>query len=321
MLLVIVGHLPPLEFQPIHEIIYWFHMPLFFFLSGFLLKAPTSLGSAVVRRTRQLAIPYFCYLVILETPKYISLINDSAHRLLRLQDLLLDFVWGGSRLKGPTVIFWFVPVLLFACIIGYFLLDSKRTTKMYVGLAAAIVVSVLGAPYVRNVPLPFDIGAVPYALAFLLFGVAYRSLQDKSRTWMAYAGACLFALSIALNLSGRLQYLLDMKYCKFDMPALSFIVGLAGILTTTLVSKAAARSVVLNKALGHVGRKSLTVMYLHGPIIFLLYFKVKALGPTTDTLQLLEHVLVLSLAGLLFPLAADYIFERFALTRKLFLTS
>src|SRR3954470_17622498 len=80
IVLVILGHVPPLEGQEVHRVIYWFHMPLFFFLGGVVLRRTVPTKDMIARRARQLAIPYFVYLTILETPYYVEFVANPARR-------------------------------------------------------------------------------------------------------------------------------------------------------------------------------------------------------------------------------------------------
>jgi fucose 4-O-acetylase-like acetyltransferase len=111
---------------------------------------------------------------------------------------------------------------------------------------------------------------------------------------------------------------MNMKYCQFDRPVVSLAVALAGVLAVVLVARAAARAPALNAALGYVGRKSITVMYVHGTIVFVL-FRL-GVGASSDPLRLAGGLAVLVLAGLSVSLLADSVFQRFAITRRLFLT-
>ena len=57
MLCVIIGHLGT---PGISAFVYTFHMPLFFFLSGFLFHHQKKIVPFILRKTKSLVIPYFC---------------------------------------------------------------------------------------------------------------------------------------------------------------------------------------------------------------------------------------------------------------------
>lgn len=59
ILLVVLGHVSLIE--PLNTVIYAFHMPLFFFISGFLFFSSRKEHFAV-RRVKSLLTPYFVFL-------------------------------------------------------------------------------------------------------------------------------------------------------------------------------------------------------------------------------------------------------------------
>lgn len=63
---VVLGHVV----LPISRYIYWFHMPLFFFVSGYLYRPGAGWRDFIDKRVRRLIIPYLCFLVLIGIPCY-----------------------------------------------------------------------------------------------------------------------------------------------------------------------------------------------------------------------------------------------------------
>lgn len=116
MLLVVVAHA---QQDLIHDIISLFHMPLFFILSGHLLKREKMCDRSYLKnRAITLLIPYAIYLFIdwLFVRRDYS-INTAIH-----------LIWGGRALSGT---YWYITcfittLFLFAFLLRHF---SDKTTK------------------------------------------------------------------------------------------------------------------------------------------------------------------------------------------------
>lgn len=316
MVLVASGHLPPLEATVAHEVIYWFHMPLFFFLSGLLTRRPTNLAAAVGRRARLLGVPYFAYLFVFEAPKYLALIH--ADRRARLAgEIVLDFVLGGRRLHGVTVIFWFIPVLFVASCVGYLVSTLPRPGRLW-ALAAALAIALLSAPF-ASVDLPLDLGAVPYATAFLLAGLCARDVPRAALDRATLVGTLLSVLGATLAGLGALRVIVDMKYGRFDHPVLGLVLGLAGTMAVIQAAELAAPFSALRGVLDTIGRRSMTVMYVHGPVVFgsyLVLHRAGAVREGTSGMLVVASIVVLAIVA---SLAVDSLLQRHPLGRALFL--
>lgn len=146
ILLVVFGHsypfdvyLPPF-FWRLQQWIYLYHMPLFIFISGYLLaKTRRSVGNYVGNRAEKLLVPYLVLSLAAFVPKVLvqSLLNDSAELslgyLLRTELVPRENVWGH---------FWYIPVVFFLGCAGIVLLKYMRENKA-VRFAVLVVTFVL----------------------------------------------------------------------------------------------------------------------------------------------------------------------------------
>jgi hypothetical protein len=135
--LVVLGHSLPNRFeyslndaggyQDIISGIYVFHMPLFFYISGFLLqksKSNDGFKQFVKKKIRRLIFPY----LIFSTLGYSLKIFLSAFAMRPLSPSILDYVY---RLffpwENPVIFYWFLPTLFLVFILFYFI--NKISTK------------------------------------------------------------------------------------------------------------------------------------------------------------------------------------------------
>ena len=133
ILLVVFGHSYPFDVYiapimwKINEFIYTFHMPLFLFLSGYLLTYNTrSAGSYIYRRGARLLVPYLALSVIAFVPKALvqQVLNDSVEfslwYLIKTELVPRDNVWGH---------FWYIPVVFTLCCFGVLMLKQMRNRR------------------------------------------------------------------------------------------------------------------------------------------------------------------------------------------------
>lgn len=142
ILLVVFGHSYPFDVYispslwKIKDFIYTFHMPLFLFLSGYLLTYSKRLaGSYISRRSVRLLVPYFALSIIAFVPKVLvqQFLNDSVEfsvwYLIKTELIPRDNVWGH---------FWYIPVVFALCCFGVLILKLMRSRRTF-GWALLIV--------------------------------------------------------------------------------------------------------------------------------------------------------------------------------------
>jgi fucose 4-O-acetylase-like acetyltransferase len=133
-ILVVFGHSYPLgniyipKFMiEIRTFIYGFHMPLFFFIAGFLLKFSNSIdkrgySNFIKDKAVKLLTPYFVLSLIFILPKYLvsSLVSD--HVVLDLNSIIKMFLIPRENVWGH---FWFIPTLFLLYAISWSLNKYK----------------------------------------------------------------------------------------------------------------------------------------------------------------------------------------------------
>ena len=143
ILLVVFGHsfpfnvyIPPMLWKA-NDFIYKFHMPLFIFLSGWLMMGNTrTAGVYIRRRGTRLLIPYFVLSIAAFLPKVLiqQFLNDTVEfslwHLLETELVPRANVWGH---------FWYIPVIFILGCVGVVLQNILRRNPSagWISLAAA----------------------------------------------------------------------------------------------------------------------------------------------------------------------------------------
>lgn len=317
MILVVIGHVTALEASAAHNVIYWFHMPLFFFVGGMLLKRRGNTASLAARRVKRVMVPYLSFLVVLEAPKYLALAIDSSHRMRLLRELAMDFAMGGDRLRGPMTIFWFPPAMLVATLLGAWIV-SEGPPRLLVGLCASLVTALAVATFPPSGAVPLGLGAVPFALSFVLLGSLFRELPEHARNRFTYAAVAVFLLLIALRLTSHLSLRVDLKYRILDPFWLALVGGLTGTLAAIFVAQGAVRLPGARQALTVIGRHSLALMYMHPPVIYALNWKLAGFIRSASPERGAGLVLVCVVIAILIPLGLQRTIAQWGWTRALF---
>lgn len=235
ILMVVVGHATGTP-SSLGTLIYGVHMPLFFFLSGYLLsesRLTDSFRITATRLARTLLIPY----VLFFTLSYLYWLGtrNVGSRAGKFQNLSWsDPLMGLASGIGPELFInaalWFLPCL-FTVTIGYIALRKVLSLKSTLFLAAIMALAVIDLVPRLDFRLPWglDIGWV--ALSFFVAGGALRLSKtklDASPGWLRVAATCVLggAFVLLVRQMGRV----DLSAAHFGPnPALYLVTAFMGI--------------------------------------------------------------------------------------------
>tara|TARA_R110000782_G_scaffold167129_6_gene259233 strand:+ start:33983 stop:34963 length:981 start_codon:yes stop_codon:yes gene_type:complete len=255
IILVVVAHI--WTRGTVRDDIYAFHMPLFFLIGGYVAH-PRPMVAFMRTQWRSMAIPYIAFLLSLAV---LDQIIEHARGHLPIFRNWGAAAWGlllgGSELRGPFTIFWFIPCLIFARIAQNALMLRWPDPRDWRWAATMAVVLVFGVWIGAQTDFsPLGLLSVPVALVFLWLGALWRTIGG-GRWFMTLAALA----SVIILLCGPLAPL-GMKIGDYGVPGWS----LGGALVLSLGLCALAQAVPLWPFL-HLGRMSLVIMYLHVAVV------------------------------------------------------
>lgn len=226
---VVLGHMYyPQNFIDIKYIIYGFHMPFFFILSGYLYKQNTNLRRVVQNNIKGLIIPFVLFNIIVCVLFYIP---DLFLKIMTKEDFV---VYAKNTLKGRQYMFsnacWFLLALFWAKIITYFLFKLKKPLLI---IALSIIIAFIGY-YIHKVMqfnLYFFISQGLLATPFVIIGYYIKEnkiLERLFETRFLAIVSIVVLLPIYLFLSPRLGILgfVDCNLTKY--PLLGITMALIG---------------------------------------------------------------------------------------------
>lgn len=247
--LVILGHCIDGE-NYLKNIIYSFHMPAFFIVSGILLNYSSTVGKNFGRfllsRIRQLVIPYIIfeflgYIVQCFTQGFYENINGFFYRIVTFQ--------------VHTDVDWFLIALFFGEILFYFAQKNKYIS---------IMMAVLSFIFAYFVPVRF-LKWILVAFVYLVMGYYGISFFQKSRKWI------IPCAGVSVLIASYFNVRVDINNGVLGNPLLYVIGAVAG---TYLVITLCQCKLPLKCIWSFLGRNSLIVMGTHTLLIQILWYKI-----------------------------------------------
>lgn len=215
ILLVTLGHSAPLEevFPAIFNIIYSFHMPLFFFLSGFFATKLLDIHSLkdwfnqISRSTFRLIVPYFTISLSYGLIKYF--IPHMVKRPFLWQDFF--YVITIYPLRNPALFLWFLYLIIIMRII------TPSIPKINPWLLFLFLL------FFQFFPIDCELFAIGWFLNYFIYyfmGIQISFLKDNffilmKKQWLMFSNLAIFLISYTLSV-----------YLKY--PALKFITASFG---------------------------------------------------------------------------------------------
>lgn len=234
-LLVVIGHMQDADFtDSITKLIYGFHMPMFFWISGYLYKRPSSYRGYVQKKFKSLLLPWACFGV------FYLLITLFISGKKAFISGLIGLIFKVVRDIPIEIGLWFLPVMFLTCIL-YALIDI-RISQNWIKYVLVAVITGVGCEWTRFFHyLPFGISAMMPCLGFFTFGVWFRQKADKRVK--TYAGShkvqaviisvlCIVAFGILIMLNDRVS----VRMGEYGIPVLGWVNAIAFTVSMFVVS-------------------------------------------------------------------------------------
>ena len=289
ILLVVAGHNDLALVSPyLHRWIYSFHMPLFFFLSGYFFKPAIPFGVLFKKRFNTLLKPYI-FTILLIYGVSVSFGKMSFETALRR--MVKSAYASGYYLDWVQL--WFIPhlfLLSFYAFLFYALFKPQKNRWPRIlaltGLQALGVyaigtfwdypISLFGKEYVLF-GLPFSADLLLVSGFFFVLGSEIRKILKEDflkKVWVTVvSGVTLFASNVFLvdfiDFNGRV-------YPNWFVSTLEALLGILFVLSlSTQVAKYTKR---LSSVLQYVGNASLFILIFHVPVQAFWGEKIQAVG-------------------------------------------
>ena len=256
----------------IYRWMYSFHLPLFFFLSGFVFHAKQPFPRFAARKAKALLIPYFALAVPMIFVEGLLTRGPGQSLILRFAQLA-----GEVAVQRRLWTLWYLACLFLLNLLFYPLVRYIRK-EWLLGLIC-LLLGAAGVGYAKAglPPLPWNLDvcfpAMPFFAAGYLAGAHYDTLEPMLQSRAAGPAFCLLGLvNLAAGYPGIFgsSGFLDMNSGQYGIPLLTYTAAFAGVACVII----AARRFVW-KPLVYIGRNSLLYFAWHQvlmlPLIYALF--------------------------------------------------
>lgn len=321
ILFVVLGHNHiKLEYPAIYQVIYSFHMPFFFLLSGMFFKTDYGLVELARRRFHSLVKPFIAYMVIV----YSGSILFTKIDLLTIFGRVIKALYAGSNTL-EWIPLWFLPHLFLVNLFAFILIKFVYDRLPHLWMRALFLLVVLGVGVaaiqvfwpVRAAILnrSFEMYGLPWSADLLLittpfFILGYQikrtffhpvsphfGVQDDEQpsyfSWILIAAVVLF-IGLHIIFQSTIDFY-TRSYGSFVVNTLEAVSG--SILVLYLAKWSEKGPMRLLNALKYLGEASVVILIFHLVPQEFLYPKLISLNMNMFLASALSFC-----AGVVFPL-------------------
>jgi polysaccharide biosynthesis protein PslL len=276
IVLVVMGHNDFALISPFaHKLIYSFHMPMFFFMSGMFFKPDIPFWSFLWNRFNRVLKPFVAILVLI----YFASISFSKVSLVMSTRRLLKAMYANGHYLD-WVQLWFLPHLFAVSLFAFVFFKVMKRASLHkwrwLILAVLYTMGVLGLklfwPFEFTLfgksfilyGLPFSIDLSLVSSSFFIFGYELNREQNRAifeKSWILLISGIMLAALVSY-----FPDRIDFNTRQFDSLMINTIEAVLGILFILALAKQFERIAWLSSLFKYIGQASLIILIFQVPI-------------------------------------------------------
>lgn len=327
IILVVLGHLNIGEYW--HQVIYSFHMPLFFFISGYLFKnkyleIPKEF---LLKKAKTLYIPFVKWALIFLLLHNVFVYFHIEKGMYDIKDYLI----GGANILlfcnydpilCPT---WFLRSLFVSFLIFYTVLFFTRERKGY-RIPVFILLLLIGTICsINDISVPYKIERDCVIASILMAGFTLRNTPPRLSQYYSQnkriMGVCITVVSLVILLCINIQAnKVDISNSRFGNPLMLVSTSFMGITLVWSFSKLITNyQGMITKTLHIIGDNSMAIFMFHvfwfrlGNLIMILVYGME-IDHLSDLMTISTAssywIIVYSIIGVFVPLFINRIYNK-----------
>jgi fucose 4-O-acetylase-like acetyltransferase len=248
----------------VRDLLFAWHVPVFFFLSGYLWVEQRSLSVEFGKRFRSLIVPYLAWLLIIAAAVAAETVQTGGTLTWAFAANLLK---GGAYVGRPFTAFWFLTALFIATILCRLISRLPLWARWTIALAT-LAVAYLWPEAVKWIPL-----SAGTAAACLIFVVAGHTLaQLKNHRVAIFIGASIVGLAFLVLVGRHIASPVDLKKADFGTPGIAVIgaIAISAALVVAATRFVPALAPRLSRVITVVARAGVVVILTHPVILWIL---------------------------------------------------
>lgn len=260
--LIVLGHTQ--ISNSIKGYFYSFHVPIFFFLSGYLFTIKNkNLKDQLEKKIFKIYVPYSIFYLSIYLLFIIK--NLIKNENINYFKPLLGMVYSRPEyMLDMTGQLWFLTCLLLVELIGYIIITNISNDKLI--LFIAIIFSSFGYLYglfFNEIKLPWSLDVAFVSVIFYISGYLYKKYESSNKKMNVPTVITIFFINIVCTVYNGKIDMFDSKYGNYIL----FLIGaFTGICLCIYVSKL-IKDV---KIMQYVGQNSIVILIYHGLIFRLI---------------------------------------------------
>lgn len=256
---IVLGHIEALA--PVPSLVYPWHVPIFFVLSGWLWREGRDLTSEIRVRAKALLLPYVTWFAVVSLVYGAVLWSRGRDQTSKVEEQLP----GGAHAVEPYSAFWFITALFVAVVL------IRVMETVGIPLWGQVVIGVAACALVQVFPDAAE--ASPFAIAQGAGCVIFVHAGMLLRKVGAHAGWAVGTLALGIVLAA-LPWVrpLDLKFIDYGTPVISLVVAV--LVSAGLVLAPIHIGGVWAHRISALAQTGFAVILLHALIVWL------DLGPT-----------------------------------------
>lgn len=255
---MIIGHLVPLG-SPIRNLIYSFHMPLFFILTGYTMKRVNSFSDVfeqIKKDSKHILVPYFA---IYALDKILGIVLQGEY--IDFYKCIETLVWSSAvEVKDHPLIgaIWFLNALFWTKILYNVIQIVFRSSCSGIIYLMFALLGQLLAIRQEWMPLSFDI--VFTATMYIYIGQILKAYWDFIESKQQIISILLWGVWMFCWNEGMYVEMATRYYPHFPASVLMSVCGCLSIFT---LCKAVENNVYLSTILSNIGKHTLLILGIH----------------------------------------------------------
>ncbi len=264
ILLVVYGH--ALSPGIIRYLIYAFHMPLFFFLSGlvFRYKPDESWQSFIGKNARNILLPYLIFAILSLLLWYVTRRPELPAVLLQFGSIFYGN--GNNNLLAFNNLLWFLPCLFLTRVL--FFAVTRYSSDIKYLLVVMGLFACLGYCYslfFSEIKLPFGLETALTAIVFFGGGYLMTTIPEnimtmikKHAVFFLITALIIFVVGAMVNIAFY-ELQVDLRQDRLNNVVYFYLGAWGGIISTVLLSMIIKK----NRLLEYLGKQSLVIFAWH----------------------------------------------------------
>ena len=272
IILVVMGHNDFALISPFaHKLIYSFHMPMFFFMSGMFFKPDIPFWTFARQRFNRVLRPFLFMILFI----FFTSISFSKVSIVEASRRLVKAMYGSGQYLD-WVQFWFLPHLFVVGLFAYLFVRAIHQPLLFRMRWAILVVLYVIGVFSINLFYPFELNllgkdftlyGLPFSLDLVLissffFILAYELNQIRFASFLESPWTLLIAALMLIFFVWYFPAKIDFNTRWFDSLPINTIEALLGILLILAISKQMERIRWLSYVFRYLGQASLIILIL-----------------------------------------------------------